>query len=245
MPDLTRKSRRLDQPPRREPYWQQLGKGAYLGFRRGCDTWIARFRDRTGKQNYHSLPVPIGSDDEFRDAKQLAEAWFSQMGGALVGAARRTTVRQAIAAYVEDLKRHGRSEAAKSLAAVFRVAIDKDPVADLRLEDATRDDFIGWRDRLMKGRQPQSVNRYTGAVAAALNCALELGHVGDARAWTLKALTDDSTHDEATAVFLMPAQRKNILANARPAAADFFRSLELTGGPPRRDGACDRGRLRR
>ena len=232
MPDLTRKSRRLDLLPRREPYWQQLGKGAYLGFRRGPDTWIARFRDRTGKQNYHSLSVPIGGDDELRDAKQLAEAWFSQMDGALVGTARRSTVREALAAYVADLKRHGRTEAAKVSQGRFKAIIDSDPIADIKLEDATREDFIDWRDRLVAGRQPQSVNRYTGAVAAALNCALELGHVGDARAWTLKALTDDSTHDQATAVFLTTVQRKNILANASAAAADFFRAMELTGARP-------------
>lgn len=232
MPDLTRKSRRLDLAPRREPYWQQVGKGAYLGFRRGPDTWIARFRDRTGKQNYHSLPVLIGSDDELRDAKQLADAWFSQMGGALVGAGRRSTLKQALAAYVEDLRRHGRTEAAKVSQARFKVIVDSDPIADIRLEDATREDFTDWRDRLMKGRQPQSVNRYVGAVAAALNQALELGHIGDARAWTLKVLTDDSTHDEATAVFLTPAQRQNIRANASPVAADFFHALELTGARP-------------
>jgi integrase len=232
MPDLTRKSRRLDLEPRREPYWQQLGKGAHLGFRRGPDTWIARFRDRTGKQNYHSLPVPMTSTDEFHNAKQLADAWFSQMGGALAGAARRSTVREALAAYVEDLKRHGRTEAATDSQGRFKVIIESDPIAGIKLEDATREDFIAWRDRLVKGRKPQSVNRYVGAVAAALNQALELGHVGDARAWTLKVLTDDSTHDEATAVFLMQAQRKNIRANARSAAADFFHALELTGARP-------------
>jgi integrase len=232
MPDLTRKSRRLDLSPRREPYWQQQGKGAYLGFRRGPDTWIARFRDRTGCQNYRALPVPAGSHDEYRDAKALAEAWFLQMSGSLAGSARRSTVREALAAYVEDLTRHGRSEAAKIYDAMFRLTVEPDALAEIRLEDVTREDFIDWRDRLMKGRRPQSVNRYAGAVAAALNQALELGHVGDARTWTLKALTDDSTHDEATAVFLTQAQRKNIRANARPAAADFFHALELTGARP-------------
>jgi len=232
MPDLTRKSRRLDLSPRREPYWQQLGKGAYLGFRRGPDTWIARFRDRAGAQNYHALPVPMASHDEFQDAKQLAQVWFDQMGGALVAAARRSTVREALAAYIENLKRHGRNEAAKTYGAMFRLTVESDPIAVIRLEDATREDFINWRDRLGRGRNFKSVNRYTGALAAGLNQALELGHIGDARAWTLKALTDDSTHDEATAVFLSPAQRKDVVANARPAAADFFRAVELTGARP-------------
>jgi integrase len=232
MPDLTRKSRRLDLVERPEPYWSKLGKGAYLGFRRGPNTWIARFRDRSGKQQYHALPVPLGSPDEYRDAKDLAEAWFAQMGGALAGSARRSTVRQALAAYVEDLDRHGRQEAAKTARPRFRVIIESDPIADLKLEDATQEDFLGWRDRLAKGRQPQTVNRYTGAVAAGLNRALKLGYVGDARAWTLDPLTSDAKHDEATAVFLTPAQRQNILANATSEAADFFRALELTGARP-------------
>jgi integrase len=141
-------------------------------------------------------------------------------------------VREALAAYVEDLRRHGRTEAAKVSQARFKVTIDSDPIADIKLEDATREDFIEWRSRLMKDRQPQSVNRYAGAVAAALNCAQELGHVGNARAWTLKVLTDDSSHDETTAVFLTVEQRKSIRANARPAAADFFQAVELTGARP-------------
>jgi integrase len=232
MPNLIRKTDRLDLEARREPYWQQLGKGAYLGFRRGADTWIARFRDRSGNQNYHALPVPLGSPDEYRDAKTLAEAWFLLKGGPLAASARRSTVRQALAAYVEDLRRHGRNEAAKTYQAMFRLTVESDAIADLKLEDATRADFSDWRDRITRGRQPQSVNRYAGALAAALNQALELGHVGDARAWTLKVLTDDSSHDEATAVFLTTAQRKSIRANARPVAADFFHALELTGARP-------------
>src|SRR5262249_39517612 len=150
------------------------------------------------------LSMPMDSRDEFHEAKTLAEAWFAQMGGALAGAARRSTVREALAAYVEDLERHGRVEAAKTARPRFRVIIDTDPIADLKLEDTTQEDFLGWRDRLAKGRQPQSVNRYTGAVAAGLNRALKLGYVGDARAWTLDPLTSDASHDQATAVFLTP-----------------------------------------
>ena len=232
MPDLTRKSRRLELQEQREPYWAKLGKGAYLGFRRGPNTWIARFRDRLGKQNYHSLPVPLDSRDEYHDAKTLAEAWFAQMGSTLAGAARRSTVRQALAAYVEDLERHGRGAAAKTARPLFRLIVESDTIADIKLEEATREDFSKWRDRLAADRQPQSVNRYTGAVAAGLNRALELGYVGDARTWTLKALTNDTSHDESTAVFLTPPQRKSILANATAEAADLFRALELTGARP-------------
>jgi integrase len=233
MPDLTRKSRRLALPERPEPYWAKLGKGAYVGFRRGPNTWIARFRDRAGKQKYFALPVPIGSLDEYTAAKVLAEAWFAQMGGSVARSARRGTVWHALSAYVEDLERYGRTEAAKTARPRFRVIVESDPIADVKLEHATQEDFLAWRDRLTKGRQIQSVNRYVGAVAAGLNKAVKsLGFVGDPRTWKLENLTNDSNHDESTAVFLTPGQRKSILANATSEAADFFRALELTGARP-------------
>src|SRR5690349_14532608 len=61
MTDLSRKRTRDSLQPRREPYWQRLAKGAYLGFRRGPDTWIARFRGRDKEQQYH----PLGEALEF------------------------------------------------------------------------------------------------------------------------------------------------------------------------------------
>ena len=55
MSDLSRKRDRDRLPLRREPYWQRLAAGAYLGFRRGPDTWICRYRSRNGKQLYRAL----------------------------------------------------------------------------------------------------------------------------------------------------------------------------------------------
>lgn len=233
MTDLSRKGARKDLPTRREPHWHKLDTGAYVGFRRGPDTWIARFRDRAGEQHYNALKVPADIRDEFVEAKRLAQDWIAQMGGAATRTARRGSVRDAIDAYLKNLQRQGRTDAASTAAARFKVIVpDTDPVANMKLEDARREDFEAWRDRLLPGRIRRSVNRYTGSLAAALNAALELGHVGDARAWTLGLLTDDTEHDEQTAVFLTPEQRKALLANAGASAADFFRGLELTGARP-------------
>ena len=57
--------------------------------------------------------------------------------------------------------------------------INHDPIADLDLESVTRDDFLEWRDRLIDGRQARTVNRHVRGVAAALNRAIELGHIGN------------------------------------------------------------------
>src|SRR5690606_25251400 len=87
-----------------------------------------------------------------------------------------------------------------------------DPIADVSLEAATRDDFEEWRERLRtdrkgKPRQARSINRHVRAVVAGLNRAHELGYVGNPEAWQLSALADDREDDGETAVFLDPMQR--------------------------------------
>lgn len=273
MADLSRKGARKELPIRREPYWHKLDTSAYLGFRRGPDTWIARFRERAGNQNYKALKLPAECRDEFIEAKRLAQDWFGQMRGVGSGATKRGTVQDGVQAYLTNLERQGRTEAAAVARARFRVILpESDPLSGQKLESAKREDFEAWRERLSvagrrgrkkknegffptlapgvdakpisrppdprgpslagPGRKPQSINRYTDSMAAALNAALKLGHVGDARAWTLDALTNDASHDEDTAVFLSPIQRKALLANAAAAAAEFFHGLELTGARP-------------
>jgi len=105
-----------------------------------------------------------------------------------------------------------------------------DPIADLKLERATRDDFDAWRDRLTAGRRVRTVNRYMRGVAAGLNRALELGHVGNPAAWHLRPLCGE---EEGEPVFLAPAQRAAIIAAADFHTAEFLRGLELTGARPK------------
>jgi integrase len=233
--DLSRKRERDRLKPRPDCYWQRLAEGAYLGFRRGPDTWHARFRSRDGKQQYQ----PLGEALEYDDAKERAEAWLSQLGGSRVRTAKRDTVIAALESYVADLRRHGRADAAKKAEGEFRTALgfdrkDKrytDPLAWLQLEDATKDDFAEWRDRLIPGRLPRTVNRYVRAVTAGLNRAHQLGHVGSPGSWRMQALSDDE--ESETAVFLTPVQRKGLIDAASPNAAAFLRGLELSGARPK------------
>ena len=228
MADLSRKRERERLSVRREPYWQRLAEGAYLGFRRGPDTWIARYRSRDGKQQYNS----VGEHAEFDDARREAEEWLTQIGGTSMRSVKRASVKAALNAYLADLRRHGRASAAKAAEGMFETVINEDALADKALEAATRDDFEEWRERLTKGRQPRSVNRYVRQVMAGLNRAVELGHIGNPAAWKLKPLQDDVEEDGETAVFLDPNQRKSLVEAATPAAAAFLRGLELTGARP-------------
>lgn len=214
---------------RREPYWQRLAEGQYLGFRRGPDTWIARYRGRDERQQYHAL----GEALQFDDAKSRAEAWLAQIAGATVRTVKRGTVKAALQAYLDDLRGHGRTDAAKAAEGIFKTAVHKDPIANVKLERASGDDFREWRARLVEGRKPRSVNRYVRSVVAGLNRASELGHVGKPSAWHLTPLEDDADDENETAIFLSPEQRKALLAASTPAAALFFRGLECTGARPK------------
>jgi integrase len=230
LPDLSRKRERERLPARREPYWHRLAEGCYLGFRRGADTWVARYRGRDGRQQYHALDK-IGADD-YDGAKAAAEAWCASLGASAVRRSVRGTVKDALAAYLADLERHGRHDAAKVAQGQYRTCVDSDPLASLVLESATREDFLEWRDRLRSGRKPRSLNRLVRAVVAGLNRAVELGHVGNPTTWRLKPLADEEDEGE-TAVFLSQAQRTALIAASEPHAAAFFRGLELTGARPK------------
>ena len=63
-----------------------------MGFRRGPDTWSARYRSRDGKQTHKFL----GGSLEFDEAKRQAEAWLAQLAGSAVRSIKRATVREAL-----------------------------------------------------------------------------------------------------------------------------------------------------
>jgi len=230
MADITRKSSRAQLPVRREPYWLRLASGAALGFRRGPNTWIAKYNPRRGgKRQYRPL---IGAV-EYDDAKKAAEEWLSQLAGSPVRRIRRGTVRAALEDYLADLKRHGRPEAAKEAEGRFKLTVYGDQLAELKLEQATADDFMDWRDRLRKGREPRTINRHVRSVIAGLNRARQIGHVGNPESWSMKPLQDDVEDSGDTAVFLTSEQRKAIIEKATQELGEFLRGLELTGARPK------------
>ena len=226
--DLTRKRYRQRLRTRREPYWQRLAKGGYLGFRRGPDTWVVRYRDRDGKQHYKAL-TGVG---EFDQARAAAELWLGQVGSPVARMARRGTVKEALEGYLDWLRDRRRDATAKEVEARFKLVVYEDELAGQRLEDATLDDFIEWRQRLRTGRKGRTVNRHVRSVVAGLNRAVRLGCTGNPLAWQLESLADDTEKTGETAVLLTGAQRAALINIAVPALAAFLRGLEATGARP-------------
>lgn len=229
--ELSKKRDRDRLKIQRDPHFMKMGPGAYLGFRRGPDTWHARFRDRKGLQHYKALDAITGND--YDGAMKAAEAWFILMGASAVRSVKRDTVRAGLEAYLTDLRRQGRPDTATDAEGRFKLTVYKDKIANLPLESAKRDDFEEWRDRLREGRANRSVNRQVRAVQAGLERAIELGHIANPAAWRLKPLSDSVDDDGETAVFLDSGQRTALIASTDANTAAFLRGLELTGARPK------------
>jgi len=157
MPDLrTVKTREKLKPNiSKEPHWQVLSAGRYLGFRPstagGHGIWIARFNDlSTGKKPGKSLgdfgTLPPG--DRYDAAKAMAEAWFRHLS--LGGSTEDLTVEQACARYAGDPDPKGPAEKASKPDAArrFRRYLYGDPLARILLSTLREQHVKDWRMRL-------------------------------------------------------------------------------------------------
>ena len=88
------RSARVRLTARREPYWTVISEGCALGYRSGAKggTWIARFRDDTGRQHYEALGAADDARDpdglsvfSFAQAQEMARTFFARKARAVAG----------------------------------------------------------------------------------------------------------------------------------------------------------------
>ena len=229
MPNLATKTSRQKLKIRREPYWQRQHKFCHLGFRRGPDTWVARFtcKKQSGAYSYEYKALDA---HDFDSARKAAELWFSRMGSPAARVVTRGSVKDALETYVDYLREQGRDDTADNALDRFRLIVWEDPISQLRLEDLSRRDFREWRERLRDGRKNRSVNRHVRSIVAGLNRAVREGHTGNPEAWNVDPLAENGGSEQT--VFLDATQRQAIIAAASPACADFLKAINHTGGRP-------------
>lgn len=191
MPKIETVTARDRLKPRREPYWNRIERGFYLGFRRmtkdSAGSWIARvFEASTGRRQR-----PLGDFDHlppherYGAALKAAREWLEHLGRG--GHAGVTTVRDVCEAYVERLKAEKAATArparrrpdhaptmivpaAKDAEDRFRAYVLNLPwLADLDVAKATPKHFDDWRKSLMKTATRSGPNRGKTRTNSTLN----------------------------------------------------------------------------
>ena len=225
--------------PQREPFWQKLATGQYLGFRPSTSgksgSWIARFYDsESGRQKLRSLGDLglLPPADRFSAAQSEARTWFKHLSHG--GSSDLITVRQACERYA---KTH------PDATARFQNYVFDDPIAPIPLHKLHDRHLREWRRRRESApakvglarngiRSPATINREMVPLRAALNMALAQGDVLNALAWasSLKPAEAKGRRN----LYLDRDQRRLLLAALPPDAHGFFKGLCLL---PLRPGA--------
>lgn len=240
-------------PPRRDPYWQRVEAGCFVGFRRmaadSAGTWLARHRDPdSGKQAQHPLGefADLAPGARFDAATKAAREWFTHLGKG--GRKEPLTVREACDNYVKHLTAVGKAQAARDTEKRFERWVNGSKLGAVPLQRLKPSDVDAWRKGLAateaipqdktsteprRARSPSTLNRDMTSLRAALNLALEDGHVSTDAAWKVK-LRPVKDADGRRDVYLDLAQRRALIAESPPDLAALVRALSLV---PLRPGA--------
>ena len=245
--DLSKVGERERLKVRREPHWQRLRAGCFLGFRPskrgGKGTWIARVYDEDNRKYQVKSLGDFGTlagNAMFAAAKKEAEALAElvEAGGEI--RAKVETVADACRAYAED-----RPEAE----ARFKRYVYSDPLGKVKLDKLRRRHLKDWRARLEQTpslvsrnkegdkrtriRAASTVNRDMAVLRAALAKVLSPGAPNSEAAWQegLKAVPNANGR---RTLYLDKGQRKKLLEAISGEAVSFVRALCLL---PLRPGA--------
>jgi len=245
--DLSKVKEREALKPAREPHWQRIHPGCFLGYRPsardGAGTWIARAYDED-RRGYRLMALGdfgrLPGRDRFAAAKMETEKFFD-----LVTSGGWIEIR---AETIEDACRHYVA-ANPEAAGRFKRHVYSDPIAKLKLAKVRRNHLHAWRQRLAekpalvsrrkKGvqitrpRAPSSINRDMAMLRAALNKVLAPGTPGTEAAWQ-EALKSIRNADRQRTLYLDRDQRRALLQNIDVDAEPFVRTLCLL---PLRPGA--------
>lgn len=244
--DLSKVGKRGELKARREPYWQRMRMGSFLGFRpskrSGPGTWIARAYDDAGKYRTKSLGDfgTLVGNEIFAAAKKEAEAFADlvESGG---------EVRKKIETVADACRDYAATHA--DAQGRFDRLVYGDPLANVKLDKLRKRHLEEWRvriaalpalvsrnksgDKRMRARAPATINRDIVPLRAALSKLLAPGAPNSNAAWQ-EALKPIKNADRQRTLYLDISQRRELLAAVEQEAAPFVKALCLL---PLRPGA--------
>ncbi|SMQ68891.1 Site-specific recombinase XerD [Altererythrobacter xiamenensis] len=245
--DLSKVGERERLKAKREPHWQRLRAGCFLGFRPskrgGKGTWIARAYDEdTGKYRLKALGDfgKLAGNAMFAAAKAEAETFAELVESGGEVRAKMETVADACREYAKD-----RPEAGQR----FKRYVYEDAIAKVKLDKLRRRHVKEWRKRLEaqpalvsrrkegepihRKRAASTVNRDMAVLRAALAKVLSPGAPNSEAAWQ-EALKVIPNANGRRTLYLDRSQRSKLVARTDAEAAPFVRALCLL---PLRPGA--------
>ncbi len=247
--DLSKVGKRGELKSQREPYWQRLRSGAFIGFRPsqrgGPGTWIARSYDADARKykmkslgDFGTLP----GNDRFAAAKKEAELFAAQVesGGLAEARAKIETVKDAC----EDYAKTHANEADRIKRLVYG-----DPIDRVKLNKLRKHHIEAWRarvealpalvsrrkegEKVIRARSPSTVNRDLVPLRAALSKHLAPGSPNSAAAWQ-EALKPIKNSGRQRTLYLDIGERRKLVERLEAEAMSFVKAIAML---PLRPGA--------
>ncbi len=217
--------------PRREPYWQKVITGRYIGFRRTGEggAWIARLT-----QDRRSVYEALGGEDvlTYDLAVEKAMEWFAHAAGV---ENHRYTVWDAVIDYRDHLKVNNSEAAANDVHDRLNNHLSdkfkKTPITDLKTAQIKR-----WHQGLVRvsddpedmRRSKDGANKLLSKLKAALNLAFNSGLAASDREWRrVKPFRDVGS---SRTLFLTDEQVKALLDKSTGAFKALLQAAVYTGG---------------
>ncbi|MEO8716981.1 MAG: tyrosine-type recombinase/integrase [Burkholderiales bacterium] len=215
---------------RRDPYWQRLTQGRYVGFRRmsagTTGTWLARYYDGE-KYSYSGLGdfALLEEKARYDAAKTAAEAFFARLD--MGGTTDKVTVKQACQAYVEHVRQANSEASSLDAKGRFQRLVYSDPLGRVELGKLKRPHVQAWRDRVLAKRPSRGAfNRDAAALKAALNLARERDHIATDHAWRVVLKPFENATKRRT-LYLDLAARRKLIEKSPAEVQPLLRTLAL------------------
>lgn len=222
--------------PQREPYWERIAKGCYVGYRvqaQGAGSWVARWYDPESRKNHFRA---LGKQPDYDAAVKAARAWFQQCEHGAAPAP--TTVEEACRAYVEHIAGHKSPASAKDAEGRFTRLVYGKTVGKLNLDALKTTHVQKWMSAQIAGaddddalrRAKDTANRNLNTLKAVLNHALKARLVATDAGW--KTVTPFPKTGRRRERFLDADERAQLIAACPDDLAQLVTALLLTGARP-------------
>lgn len=218
----------------REPFWQKLSTGRYLGLRlniRG-ESWIARYRNDDGDQQYKAIGE-LSPEFGYDQAKVAAEAWFKDLDRGVTGKTddgKDATVETACTRYIEDRIKNKSAANAHDAKKRFERTVTGKSIASLPLAKVRARHLKEWFDGLgTDGLSKPSANRTLAPLKAALHLAVRDGLATADLVMECEKVAPHKGAGGRRDLYLDRTQRIALLASCSGPVRDLIEAAMLTG----------------